>query len=143
MSLSAGVSFRGTLGRFNAKFFRLIAAFKSLSNTAPQSQVHSLSDNFNSELIAPQCRHRRDDGKNLSAVFNSDPYHSLLYPICLRNSANPTSLIACARQWFFTIPATFRSSRTITLGLSLFGLVFATIDEVALCNVSRLMLAMR
>ena len=73
--------FRGTPR--TARFLRLIAALRSRSCTAPQSQVHSLSDNFSSALMQPQCRHKRDDGKNLSASSNSAPYQAVLYSNCL------------------------------------------------------------
>ena len=56
-----------------------------------------------------------DEGKNLSTIKRFFPYHLHLYSIILRNSDQEASPIDHARQWFFIIPFTFKSSIPILL----------------------------
>src|ERR1035437_1733576 len=99
--------------------FRFWAAFGSRWWCAPHdSQSHSRSSSLILALIAPQQEQRFVLGKKRSATITLPPDHSALYLHSRPNSAQPLSAIAFARQWFFNIPTTFKSSSTST------GLVF-------------------
>lgn len=91
----------------------LLAAKISLSCVTPQDlQVQVLSDNFKSLLITPH-EQVLDDGEKRPIRRIFLPYQSALYSNIVTKVDQLTSVIACAKQWFFTIPATFKSSKQI------------------------------
>ena len=98
----------------------LFAAKTSLSCIVPQAeQVHSLSANVNLLLITPQL-HILDDGSNRPIFRRFTPYHSHLYVSNSTNFDQLTSLMAWAKQWFFSIFCTAKSSiQTVWFSLTI------------------------
>ena len=91
----------------------LQAAKISLSCVVPQDlQVHSLSDSFKSLLITPQ-EQVLEDGANCPIRRIFLPYHSALYSNIETKVDQLTSLIACAKLWFFSIFFTAKVSSAI------------------------------
>src|SRR5436853_6137558 len=108
---------------------RLMAAFRSRSITKPHSHLNVRSARDIFAFIKPQLEHVFVEGKNRSTLTNLDPYQGVLYSSCRTNCDHETSAIDLAKQWFFIIACTDKSSTTMT------DLVFASI-VVALCRQS-------
>ena len=88
---------------------RFLAAFKSRSMSLPQS--HTIRrDDSGIMCIKPQLEHVLLLGNQRSTMTTFDPLIFALYSICRLSSPKPPSMIERARQWFCTIPDTFKSS---------------------------------
>src|SRR5665647_29388 len=95
-------------------FLILIAALMSLSCIVLQvGHCHSLSFNIKAEFRYPQTLQSLEDGSNLPILRIVFPSHAALYSSLVTKLLHAESPIACARQWFFCIPLTFRVSRAI------------------------------
>src|SRR5690606_359658 len=113
-----------------------LAASRSRSWTSPQEgHFHVRSFRVRFLFTRPQV-HMREDGSNLPMRIRFFPLHSHLYSNCRKNSLHATEEMPLARQWFFSIPATFKSSITMLSW-------FLTSFEVSLWRKSRRRLAMR
>src|SRR5690606_22854798 len=110
-------------------------AFKSLERTEPHSgQVHSRSFSVSSLLIYPHSEHVFELGSNLPILRMFTPFHFALYSSMVTNIPQDTSEIEPAKQWFFSIPEIFKSSKAIDW--------FSRINSVlTLCKKSFLWLA--
>src|SRR5207302_10830391 len=91
------------------------AALRSRSWTTPHSgHVHLRTSSGKESRICPQSKQRLEEGYHLSILTRVRPYHVALYSSCLTNSLHPTSEMAFARQWFFTIFLTCKLSMQTT-----------------------------
>ena len=79
------------------------------------SQRYTRSDRDSLAFTAPHVEHVLLDGYHLSITRNAAPVRAVLYSSWRRNSPREASLTLRARRWFFTMPATFRSSMHTTL----------------------------
>src|SRR5947209_12986124 len=85
-----------------AKMF--LAALISRSCWTPHAgQVQKRISSVRESRTCPQAKQRLEEGYHLSSLTKVLPYHCALYASCLTNSDHPTSLIALAREWFWTI----------------------------------------
>src|SRR5437879_4083449 len=93
----------------------LYAALMSRSWQTPQpGQTHSRTSRVRMSRLYPQALHVLLVASHRSMMTTVRPYHAALYSSCRRISPHPTSLMALARQWFLSMPATCKSSRQIT-----------------------------
>ena len=91
-----------------------MAALMSLSRKELQPlQIHSRSFSVNSLLIYPQLEQVFEDGSNLPILSIFLPYQLALYSSIETKADQLTSVIACAKLWFLSIPFTFKSSIAI------------------------------
>src|SRR5216683_5564121 len=67
-------------------------------------------------LTLPHLEHLFVEGNQRSARSNVSPCHTVLYPICRRNSPRPTSLMERASLRLRFIPSTWRFSSTTRAG---------------------------
>src|ERR1035437_2376766 len=94
---------------------RFRAAFTSRSKTRPHFvQSYVRSDRASLAFTAPQPEHILLDGNHRLARTTRPPFHVVLYSSCRRISPNEASPTCLASRRFFIIPATFRSSSTMT-----------------------------
>ena len=92
------------------------AALISRSWEAPQTghaQYRTLRS-FTSGFFVPQQWQIWEDGKNLSTIMSSFPYHSVLYESCRRTSPQEASMMDFANLWFLTMFFTDRFSIQMT-----------------------------
>lgn len=113
----------------------LMAAFKSRSTTFPHSQRMTLTDNDMS-WITPQPEQVLLLGKKRSTTTICVPVMAALYSSCSLNSPKLESITDRAKQRFFTMPLTFRSSMPIIENS-------VTRRVVSLCSASLRMFAIR
>jgi hypothetical protein len=90
-----------------------MAAFTSLSSTAPQPQVHSRSCRVRFLLMRPQAEQHFEDGSKRPIRRMVLPYQPALYSSMVTNTPHPASVMERASWWFFTMPAAFKSSIAI------------------------------
>src|SRR2546421_8395378 len=92
-----------------AKMF--LAALISRSCWTPHSgQVQKRISSGKESRTCPQSKQRFEEGYHLSILTKVLPYHCALYSSCLTNSDHPTSEIALAREWFWTMFLTCKPS---------------------------------
>src|SRR2546422_11020815 len=93
----------------------LCAALISRSCHVPQQgHTHSRTSNVSVSRTCPQSEHVFEEGYQRAILMIVRPYHVALYSSWRVNSPQPTSLMALAKQWFFSIPLTFKVSKQIT-----------------------------
>ena len=93
----------------------LLAAFKSLSFTEPQSHRYSrIASDHLPWYTAPQQAHNLELGNHWSILDTIRPYQAALYSSCLTISPKFASLIAFASFLFFTMFLTRNDSVQIT-----------------------------
>ena len=96
---------------FNADDLLFMAAFRSLETISPHfRQLHSLADRVRLLFMRPQFACSLDDGSKLPILSIFLPYHSALYFNIATKVNHPTSLIDCARLWFFALLENAKSS---------------------------------
>src|SRR6266568_1681773 len=86
-----------------------------------------------SSLTLPHLEHIFVEGNQRSARRNLSPCHTVLYPICRRNSPRPTSLMERASLRLRFIPSTWRSSSTTTAGRTCASAVVACRSRCVIC----------
>src|SRR6266567_9514607 len=91
------------------------AALTSRSCQTPHAgHVHSRTSRSSSASTKPQARHVLEDGYHLSILTSVRPYHAALYSSWRTNCDQPTSAMAFANLWFFSMFLTASVSRQIT-----------------------------
>src|SRR6266567_2404549 len=86
-----------------------------------------------SSLTLPHLEHILVEGNQRSARSNVSPCQTVLYPICRRNSPNPTSLIESASLRLRFMPATLRSSSTTMAGRRGASATWASLSRRLMC----------
>lgn len=107
-----------------------IAAFRSRSIVRPQlSHVYVRSARESLAFTLPHFEHVLLLRYQRSTTCSRAPVLAVLYSNCRRNSPKAASLTDLARWWFFTMPATFKSSMLMSEYLR-------DSHVVSLCNAS-------
>ena len=79
-------------------------------NVQHPRHTHALSSSLSSVCL-PHSLHSLDEASNVGNCNTFLPRHSDLYLMKFKNIPHPASLIDNARQWFLSIPETFRLSK--------------------------------